>query len=124
MAFSVSHLGGAEPTLDNLSDLERKELAALSKVHAAAAAAAAASSAPLVAVDRSVSATVQAYESAAGASRVFGRGGGGGNGTSSASTTLLDDGGDDFMDSYVTRTPKVSEDQLFICHRHREIAFL
>lgn len=103
MAFSVSHLGGAEPTLDNLSDLERKELASLSKTTAAAAAAAA-----TVAVGKSVASKVHAYESAGGSPRVakvFGRTAG--NGATAAA--LLDDGSEDFMDSYISRTPKVSD---------------
>lgn len=82
MAFSVSHLSGAEPTLHNLAELERKELAALSKTSAAASKAAKAL--PLL------------YESA---TSVFG---------SSIGGVVCNEAEVDFMDSYVTKTPKVS----------------
>lgn len=103
MAFSVSHLGGAEPTLDNLCDLERKELSSLSKTTAAAVAAAAAAT---VAVGKSVASKVQAYENAGSsprAAKVFSRSAG----NDASAAALQDDGSEDFMNSYISRTPKV-----------------
>lgn len=90
MAFSVSHLNGAEPTLDNLNDLERKELSAQLK--------------------RDKNATAKGLMIAGG--------GGGGGGFECASpsakvfghfaTPAINDSGlDDVMDSYISRTPKV-----------------
>lgn len=90
MAFSVSHLGGAEPTLHNLAELERKELAALSK--------AAASKATKVPPQHPPSAAYEATAAAGFGVSVFGSSAGG----------ALNDDETDFMDSYVTKTPQVS----------------
>lgn len=112
LAFSVSHLGGAEPTLDNLAELERKELAVQTRATTTASTA----HHHHHQQQSTVAAKVMSYESATTPNRkVFGSdrrqavGGGDGNGGAANGTSLLDDVGDDLMDAYIMRTPKVSE---------------
>lgn len=107
MAFSVSHLGGAEPTLENLAELERKELTKETRTNATTS---------HHQQHPTVAAKVLSYESATTPNRkVFGSdrrqaNGGSDDGVDGATTaaTLLDVVGDDLMDAYIMRTPKVS----------------
>lgn len=92
MAFSASHLNSDEPTLDNLNDLERKELA------------------PKLKRDSNLSGGnahkvagnglgIQFQNCPSPTTKIFGR----------APPTILHDASDDLMDSYISRTPTVSE---------------
>lgn len=92
MAFSASHLNSDEPTLDNLNDLERKELAPKLKRDANVLVGNANKM-----TTNNLSAPFQGCQSPS--AKIFGH---------QAQPTVLHDASDDLMDSYISRTPTVS----------------
>lgn len=93
MAFSASHLNSEEPTLTNLNDLERKELAAKLKRDSKQSAGMGIHKAPPIGGHSFVNV-------GSPSAKIFGH--------TASFGFAANDAIDDVMDSYISRTPKVS----------------